>query len=506
LAESISNLPVSPPDDGGESELRRKKIGLETQLLTQQLKPRYWLLEIVKVIVGALTLAGVVVTLYLGLNQIEDARQSRDDERFEKAVARLGGSTATERLAGVAGLGLYLEPRQKARHRATLHRATLHFLVNALAVEQDGTVRGELLDSLSQITPTVVGQEDLNDALERLRDRNRSLYARQRGIFMDKLIRGAAQPTDKGNNETYLGQASAEDLAALRATATAITSMVRNGARTKDLSNIYCVGCDFTGKTWEMMNPNFSKVADFAHADTADTLELSGTNFDGAILRDSNFIGADLRAASFDSADLIHVNFAGAELSDAKFTDYGHRDYFTSSMVTAGYAYPPPFPDFTCADLSGADFTGSVFLGIYGDGSNDAAYPILYQANLANAKFGKMWILTVSKVPPNYTPTPSDQVSSFLFQGSEQVGSTANIRSRSGEPVIINEFWGSPSLQIREPVPSGYSMSVRLVFSELASARNLDRSQLPQGLKDFILRNQKSFSIPNHPTPCTPKH
>jgi uncharacterized protein YjbI with pentapeptide repeats len=499
VEEPIPNPLVLSPDDSVDSELRRKKLVLETQLLAQQLKSRYWVLEIVKTVVGALTLAGVVVTLYLGLNQIEDARQSRDDERFEKAVARLGGSTATERLAGVAGLGLYLEPRQKARHRATLH-----FLVNALAVEQDATVRGELLDSLSQITLAVVSQEDLNDALERLRDRNRSLYARQRGIFMDKIIQGTAHPTDKGNNETYLGQASTEDLAALRATATALTSMVRNGARTKDLSNIYCVGCDFTGKTWEMMNPNFSKVADFAHA--VDTLDLSGTNFDGAILKDSNFIGADLHGASFDSADLIHVNFAGADLSDARFTDYGHRDYFTSSMVTAGYVYPPPLPDFTCADLSGADFTGSVFLGIYGDRSNDVVYPILYRANLANAKLGKMWILTISNVPPNHSLTPSEQVSSFLFNGFAQVDATSNVKSRSGEPVVIEEFWGLPNLQIKEPVPPDYWMSVRLVFSELASARNLDQSQLPQGLKDFILRNQSSFSIPNHPTPCTPKH
>jgi hypothetical protein len=116
----------------------------------------------------------------------------------------------------------------------------------------------------------------LNDALERLRDRNRSLYARQRGLFVDKLIHGTAQLTDPGNDETSIGQASGEDLAPLRVTATAITTLVRNGAKTKDLSNIYCVGCNFTGKTWEMMNPNFPKVADFAHAEAADTLDLSG--------------------------------------------------------------------------------------------------------------------------------------------------------------------------------------------------------------------------------------
>jgi hypothetical protein len=72
--------------------------------------------------------------------------------------------------------------------------------------------------------------------------------------------------------------------------------------------------------------------------------------------------------------------------------------------------------------------------------------------------------------------------------------------------MLINEFWGLPSLRIKEPVPQDYWPSVLLVFSELASARNLNESELPQDLKGFISRNQKAFSNPNHPTPCTPKH
>lgn len=485
--------------DDAEDVLRKRKLALETQVLGQQVK---WRIEIFKAVTGPVAIAALGVTIFLGISQLREARQSRDDERFDRAVARLAGSTATERLSGVAGLGLYLEPQQKARHRATLR-----FLVNALAVEQDPTVRGELLDRLSQLTPTQVSQNDLNDALERLRDRNRSLYARQRAIFVEKLMQGSALLTDKGNDETYIGHASGEDLAPLRATAAAITALVRNGAKTKDLSKIYCVGCDFTGKVWEMINPDFAKVADFAHADAASTLDLSGTDFHGAILRDSNFIGMDLQGASFDSADLIHVNFAGADLAGAKFTDYGHSEYFTTSMVMAGYSYPPPFPDFTCADLSNADFTGSVFFGIYSDRPNvlNAAYPILQRANLSNAKLGQMRVFTAFPVPPNYNPTPPEQINSFLFEGTAQVGSILNLKNSLGEPIIVNVFWGLPSLRIKEPVPPDYWPSVRQVFSDLASARNLDKSQLPQGLKDFISRNQKFFSDSPHPTPCTPK-
>lgn len=485
--------------DNAESELRKQKLELETLALRQQLR---WRLELFKAFTVPVAIVGLVVTFFLGVSQLQEARRSRDDERFDRAVARLAGSTATERLSGVAGLGLYLQPQQKARHRATLR-----FLVNALAVEPDPTVRGELLDRLSQLTPIEVSQNDLNDALERLRDRNRSLYARQRSTFVEKLTQGSALPTDKGNDETFIGQASEADLAPLRATAAAITALVRNGAKTKDLSNIYCRACDFTGKVWEMLNPDFAKVADFAHADEANTLDLSGTDFHGAILRDSNFIGVNLKGASFDSADLIHVNFAGANLAGAKFTDYSHKEYFTTSMVMTGYSYLAPFPDFTCADLSNADFTGSVFFGIYIDGPIvlSASYPILHRANLANAKLGQMRVFTASPVPPNYNPTPPQQMNSFLFDGSAQVGSIQNLKNSRGEPIIVNVFWGLPSLRIKEPVPSDYWPSVRQVFSDLVSARNLEKSELPQGLKDFISRNQKSFSDSPHPTPCTPK-
>jgi len=487
------------PPDHGESRLRRKKLRLEARLLSQQLNPRNWWLEVAKLVVGAFALFGVVGTFYLGQKQLDEARQSRDDQRFDQAVARLGGSTAAERLAGVAGLELYLGPQEKPRHRPALH-----FLVNALAVEQDATVRGELLDNLSRLRPSLFSRDDLNDTLETLRDRNRSLYARQTALFGEKIANGTAKFTDAGD-ETGLGRASQDDLGPLRATATAITALTRSGARTKDLSRIYCANCDLTGKTWEMGNPDFAKVADFAHQSPTDTLDLSATNFDGAVLRYSNFIGVNLHGASFDSADLINVNFAGADLREAKFTDYGHRDYFLGSMVAAGHDYAPYYPDFTCADLSGADFTGLPFFGIYGNHSADAAYPILYKANLANAKLGRIWFFTASQVPPNYNPTPAEAISSYLFRGFAQVGVYKDLQSRSGGPSVVNEFWGLPIVQIKEPVPPDYWLSALLVFSELASARNLNESELPMGLKDFISKNQKAFSNPNHPTPCTPR-
>jgi uncharacterized protein YjbI with pentapeptide repeats len=488
------------PTVDAEAELRKKNLELETKLLSQQLHPKYRMLEAAKAVAGSLAIFGVVVTLYLGVSQLGETHRSNDDERFDKAVARLASSTPTERLAGVVGLGLYLEPRQKPRHRATLR-----FLVNALAAEQDPVVRGELLDRLSQLTLGQISQDDLNDALERLRDRNISLYARLHAAFMYQVLHGTAHLADKGNDETEVGAASEDDLAPLRATASALTALIKNGARAKNLSGVYWVRCDFSGKIWDMTNPDFSKVADFAHADPTKTLDLSGADFHGAILRNANFLGVNLRETSFDGADLTSTNFAGADLSNAKLTDFGRRHYIIQGMETSGHLSGGMFPDFTCADLSGADFSGSILFAIYASSPPNPAYAILHNANLTNTKLEQMDVLTASRVSPNYNPTPPERMSTFLFEGYRQAGEFSDIKDWDEQPNIVELFWGSPQLRIREPISADYRLGIQLVFSNLASARNLDKSELPQRMKDFISRNQKSLAQSPHPTPCTPK-
>ncbi len=148
----------------------------------------------------------------------------------------------------------------------------------------------------------------MNETLERLRDQNRSLLA---------LRKDPSLATAKGNDETGMGQLSQEDLAPLRATATAIAVLIRHGAVTQDRSEIYCESCDFSGKTLDMSRPDYANTANFAQWHGAD---LSETDFHNAILKNANFTGLFLRGASFDSADLIRAKFAGADLQGAKLT------------------------------------------------------------------------------------------------------------------------------------------------------------------------------------------
>ena len=131
------NTPTAPreqlsPDQGqvdrSGDELQRTKLELETQLLRRQLRPRFFWIELAKAVAAPVAVLGLIWTIYVGVGQLRESRRLRDEERFDKAVTRLAGSTATERLAGVAGLQLFLEPAQK-----NWHRPTLRFFVNALA-------------------------------------------------------------------------------------------------------------------------------------------------------------------------------------------------------------------------------------------------------------------------------------------------------------------------------------------------------------------------------------
>src|ERR1700737_177743 len=273
-------------------------------------------------------------------------------------------------------------------------------MADALAAEHNPIVRGALLESLSELNRKQVGQEILNDALARLRDRNRDLHSEFRSIFLTKIKDG--QPFQKGDDEAGIGSVSNEELAPLNATASALTALLRNGARIKDLSGIYCESCDFSRKVLDMTRSDFSTVSDFSHANNSDSEDLSGIDFQNAILKNANFIGVILRGASFDSADIIHANFSGADLSDAKLTDSAHREFVIQSALIAGHLYAAIFPDFTCADLTGADFTGSPFFGVYRNRPDDfsAAYPILHNANIAKAKLGVIKIFVAA--PPTW--------------------------------------------------------------------------------------------------------
>jgi hypothetical protein len=318
--------PISPPmmTTDEDRTLNRQKLKLEIEGLEFNQRFR---IELLKSLAAPIAIIGFVVTFILGIAQYNQAARARDDERFDKAVGRLAAPEPTERLAGIAGLELFL-----GRDKQERHRDTLHFLINALAVEKEPTVRAALLDVVTHLTTKQVASADLNDALEKARDRNRGIFEHLQQSYLENLL-ASKVVDDRNNDETLIGNLTEEQRAELVATAKAITALIRNGARVKDLSAIYCVECDFSGKQMDMSLPEFATTANFSAANPDEILNLSGTDFHNAILRRANFIGVNLRGASFDSADLIGTNFSGADLQGAKLTDYSRRNYIVQHML-----------------------------------------------------------------------------------------------------------------------------------------------------------------------------
>jgi hypothetical protein len=140
-----------PPAPDNEALERTEKVRLENQVLRRQLTRRFLWLAWAKAITGPAAALGLVFTMYLAWSQREEARRARDDERFERAIARIGSTQVPERLTGIAGLEQFLkssEPERQAK--------SLQYLVNGVVIEPDATARSAILDIFSGLiqTPT----------------------------------------------------------------------------------------------------------------------------------------------------------------------------------------------------------------------------------------------------------------------------------------------------------------------------------------------------------------
>ena len=263
-----------PPDETPASEeVKVNSPPTETLEHVQIAWQRSWQFKIIEWLKASAGLAAVIalfIALYSNSRQLAQLAASRDDERFDKAVSRLGSQNPSERIAGLAGLQLFLEPSQRRRHEAVLL-----FLANAVAVEKDTTVRSTMLDTFAHLRQYHVDPEVLNHILAAERDRNKGILEYLHARFRARLEENTSVIFEKGNDETGLGKVSPEDLEPLQATATALASLVRAGAHIQDLSGIYCVSCNFSSSDA--------------------SVNLSSVKFDGSLLRAASFTKVNLQ-------------------------------------------------------------------------------------------------------------------------------------------------------------------------------------------------------------------
>ena len=247
-------LPPTPPTPTDEA-LQEQKLRLEIRQLEQATSANARRLELIKALVPPLTtlvtIGALIWAINSGTTQMRQTQNGQDQDRFDKAISRLGSNSLSERLTGASGLSLFLTTDQTDRHAATLR-----FLGAALVIEKDNNVRQAILDTFSHMNPAIVNQTAREDGLQTLLDLNRaavkSLVRQQQGIGNSKATK--ALESDPKNQ-----------IEALRTSAQAIVIFIKKGTSQRNLSGIDCTDCDFSSD--------------------ASPLDLSGFNFETAILQ-----------------------------------------------------------------------------------------------------------------------------------------------------------------------------------------------------------------------------
>jgi uncharacterized protein YjbI with pentapeptide repeats len=329
------------------ADIARRKAEIELALLEEQLTPasrrREWVKALASasgVILAVVALLGAVVSAGEWFASQRKDRDVRTEERFERALSLLSEARPPQRAAALTSLGSFIDANNQQRDRQVLVS-----VANALPLEDDPSVRGAMVSFFDDIDPQAVGTLALDAALKSLSYASRDLV--QRSDYWHE--RDTLFPFVGGS----------KDGAAMTALERAMAGLMRKGARNHNMAGTYLEGADLS------------------------KLDLTGTNFDDAIVNGANFGNAALVGASFVGADIEGAHFVRADLRLAQFrysTDAtaggAHNNFVQFDFLRALWqflktktanAIVVSQPDFSCADLRGADFSGSYLVGLNPD-------------------------------------------------------------------------------------------------------------------------------------------
>ena len=319
---------MSEERDRAETE----KLQAETRLLEQQASPNARRIEQFKAAAGVggmmtaiVAVGGLLFSFWQFQTESIAKREAYQQERLDHTLALLFDEDPAKQISGVWTLESFIRVSEPA-----VKRQILAVLVHVLAEEEDKAVRDAIVASFR--TP---GYADLDEEfqavlLQQLVAASASL------IIEDDLWR-----TRRGNRETGLPEHSIE--ARALSIGKAVVALLSSGPAFKRVSGVYCAGCDFSG------------------------MALDGVDFSEAILYQANFSGASLIEANFDSADLEETRFVGAKLRGATltFNDRTREGFYRQSYIFRATNRDrfKGGPNFNCADLRDADFSGHPLFG-----------------------------------------------------------------------------------------------------------------------------------------------
>lgn len=366
---------ITDPPLSRKEKVELEKLIAEKELLQSQLTPQYKRVEFLKAVAGIagvftafVAFGGLIFSYCQYQGQVDVDRkahmaelEARATEKLNKNIALLSEKSPAKQLAGIAALTPILE-----NGNGHSKRQILNVFARILAVEEKHIVRDAFISTFSNLDTKLFDPNTLQDCLDTLIVANRSLVVE--GKLRDKRRNHPRQELKLNGIE-----ARASSLA------WAITTLLGLGVKKLDLSEIYCVGCNFSG------------------------LDLRNVNFDNAMLYLSDFSNSTLDEASFDGADIERTSFQSASLKKAKLTlreDTRHGEV-RSSYIWRSFEnenHDTIFaPNFNCSDLRGADFTGhSIFSFVIEPDKENTKRPSIYVseasfvgADLQDASFEK---------------------------------------------------------------------------------------------------------------------
>jgi uncharacterized protein YjbI with pentapeptide repeats len=468
---------VDQTADEVEQQKRIAKLDLETKKLEFEASKTGRRLEWFKASAGIVAILSLFVTLVVANKQLANLAETRDAERFDRAVGRLGSMNVSERLTGLAALQTFLESDNEA-----FDGPTLLFLVNAAAVENDPTVRSAILDTFHDLNRFHVRQEQLNGTLAAARDRNRGILRNLQQQFEQKI--GEDNSTLRRKyDEAWIGNLGPVDKAPLRATSEVMAALVQTGAYVKDLSRIYCIECNFS-----------------THDRPAN---LAGVNFERSYLRKAEFMSANLEGASFHNAYLMQADFTNANLSHAKLTSDPLGDPPVQAILSKKALWESIGPVFECANLEGADFSDSVLFGFYwSDVYGDAYFPRFFGANLKGANFKKFKIFTATPFDRLKKPEHIRAQDGFEIRFTQSGSYGIPVVGHGKAPFDITVYSVNESFEFLGTMSDPPWRSVYASLNSLRSGKNVWEADMPDGLRRFILANDKTLSRTSISTNC----
>lgn len=322
------------------------------------------MLSALSVVVGLFALAW---TVWQGLSQLRLQQQERLDTQIQDAVRGLVDEKTNRRLSALTVLRIALHKSQ------TRQQEILSSIAYAMATENDSVVRDSMNSLIASLSATEFDHEALAATLADLAQVSRSLVE---GENLREMHGWLYQRTRTDSAESRVQSVS-----------DAIVALLRLGARRTDLHGIYCANCKLTG------------------------LDLSGVDLRYSILAFADLSKANMRNALLGGADLEHSKFRGADLAGASIVDESPRGYAFDSYAERRLKLKLGSfggPDFSCANLAGADFSGQALFFLVAKETGVDQINLLATnfngANLSGAKLRELPLLVVAPENHDYFP------------------------------------------------------------------------------------------------------